>query len=60
LHTQQKLTLPVVLNMYLGIYSSDNGVYLAGTLLAIVPPALLFFALEKEFVSGLATGAEKG
>jgi len=60
MHTQQKLTLPVVLNMYLGIYSSDNGVYLAGTLLAIVPPALLFFALEKEFVSGLATGAVKG
>jgi len=60
LHTQDKLTLPVVLNMYLGIYASDQGVYLAGTLLAIVPPALLFFALEKEFVSGLASGAVKG
>ena len=60
LHTQQKLTLPVVLNMYLGVYGSDQGVCLAGTLLAIVPPALLFFALEKEFVSGLTSGAVKG
>jgi ABC-type maltose transport system permease subunit len=35
-------------------------VFLAGTLLAIVPPAVLFFALQKEFISGLTTGAVKG
>jgi ABC-type maltose transport system permease subunit len=35
-------------------------VFLAGTLLAILPPAILFFALEKEFVGGLTTGAVKG
>ncbi len=60
LHSQDKLTLPVVLNLYLSQYSNDYGVFLAGTALAIIPPAVLFFALEKEFVSGLTSGAVKG
>ncbi len=60
LHSQAKLTLPVVLNLYVSQYGSDYGVFLSGTLLAILPPAVLFFALEKEFVSGLTTGAVKG
>lgn len=60
LHSQDKLTLPVILNLYVGQYRSDYGVFLAGTLLAIIPPAVLFLALEKEFVSGLTSGAVKG
>jgi len=60
LQAQDKLTLPVVLNQYINFYRNDYGVFLAGTLLAIVPPAILFFALEKEFVGGLASGAVKG
>lgn len=60
LHTQEKLTLPVILNLYLGLYRADYGVFLAGTLLAILPPAILFFALEKEFIGGLTSGAVKG
>ena len=60
LQSQSKLTLPVILNMYIGVYDNDYGVFLAGTLLAIVPPAVLFFALEKEFISGLTSGAVKG
>jgi ABC-type glycerol-3-phosphate transport system permease component len=60
LHTQSKLTLPVILNLYLGLYRADYGIFLAGTLLAILPPAILFFALEKEFIGGLTSGAVKG
>lgn len=60
LHSQDKLTLPVVLNLYLGQYGNDYGVFLAGTALAIIPPAVLFFALQKEFVAGLTSGAVKG
>jgi ABC-type glycerol-3-phosphate transport system permease component len=60
LQTQEKLTLPVILNLYIGVYQSEYGVFLAGTLLAIIPPSILFFALEKEFVSGLTSGAVKG
>ena len=50
----------MILNRYIGVYTNQYGVFLAGTLLAIIPPAILFFALEKEFISGLTTGAVKG
>jgi ABC-type glycerol-3-phosphate transport system permease component len=60
LHSQDKLTLPVVLNLYLSQYEDDYGVFLAGTALAMVPPGLLFFALQREFIQGLTSGAVKG
>ena len=59
LQTQAKLPLPVVLNQYMGEYTQEYGVFLAGTLIAIIPPALLFLALQKEFISGLTSGAVK-
>lgn len=60
LQSQENMTLPVILNRYISLYNNEYGVFLAGTLLAIVPPAILFFALEKEFISGLTSGAVKG
>jgi ABC-type glycerol-3-phosphate transport system permease component len=60
LHSETQLTLPIVLNLYLSDYVSEYGVYLAGTALAIIPPAILFIALQKEFIQGLTTGAVKG
>ena len=60
IQSQSKLPLPVVLNQYIGMYVQDYGIFLAGTLLAIIPPAILFFVLQKEFVAGLTSGATKG
>jgi len=60
LHSQDKLTLPIILNLYVNEYSADYGVFLAGTALAIIPPAILFFALQKEFIGGLTSGSVKG
>lgn len=60
LHSQDQLTLPVVLRLYISEYEADFGVFLAGTALAILPPAVLFFALQKEFIQGLTSGAVKG
>ena len=59
LQSQNKLPLPVVLNQYLGVYTQQYGVFLAGTLLAIIPPDSLFLSLQKEFISGLTSGAVK-
>ena len=59
LTSQAKLTLPVVLNQYMGTYVQQYGVFLAGTLIAMIPPAILFFSLQKEFISGLTSGAVK-
>ena len=60
LSSADKLTLPVVLNQYLELYRAQYGVFLAGTLIAIIPPAVLFFALQREFIGGLSQGAVKG
>jgi ABC-type glycerol-3-phosphate transport system permease component len=60
LQSQNNLTAPIVVRTYISIYAAEYGVFLAGTLLAIIPPAILFFALQKEFVSGLSAGAVKG
>ena len=60
LQSQDKLTLPVVLNLYITQYENEYGVFLAGTALAMLPPAILFFALQREFISGLTSGAVKG
>jgi ABC-type glycerol-3-phosphate transport system permease component len=59
LQTQAKLPLPVVLNQFIGTYTQQYGVFLAGTLIAIIPPAVLFLALQREFISGLTSGALK-
>jgi ABC-type maltose transport system permease subunit len=49
----------VVLNQYITEYRQEYGVFLAGTLLAIIPPAILFLSLQREFISGLTSGAVK-
>ena len=59
LQSQSKLTLPVVLNQYMGTYVQQYGIFLAGTLVAMIPPAILFFSLQREFISGLTSGAVK-
>jgi len=60
INSTEKLTLPVIITQYVGVYSSEYGVFLAGTLLSIIPPAILFFALQREFIAGLTSGAVKG
>jgi len=57
---QRKLTIPVVMKNYMTAYDQQTAVYMAGTLIAIIPPAIVFFALQKEFISGLSAGAVKG
>ena len=57
-----KYTLPIGLANMIGLpeYQTNYGILMAGTLLSILPVAILFFALQREFVAGLATGAVKG
>lgn len=60
LSSTHKLTLPVILQQYVNDYISQYGVFLAGTLVAILPPMILFLLLQREFIAGLTTGAVKG
>jgi multiple sugar transport system permease protein len=43
-----------------GLYTDDNSLIMAGTLVSIAPVMILFLILQKEFISGLTTGAVKG
>ncbi len=60
LHNRERFTLPIALNQMVGLYYQEYGVLMAGTLLAVVPPMVLFLLLQKEFISGLTAGAVKG
>ena len=57
-----RYTLPIGLSNMIGVpeYQTHYGILMAGTLLSIMPAGLLFFVLQRDFVSGLASGAVKG
>jgi ABC-type glycerol-3-phosphate transport system permease component len=59
IQSDYKLTVPVVLSQYVSQFQEEYGMFLAGTFLSIVPIALLFLTLQKEFISELTTGARR-
>jgi multiple sugar transport system permease protein len=52
--------LSVAINQLRGLYGTDYGLLTAGTLVSIAPVLALFLLLQKEFISGLTSGAVKG
>lgn len=62
LQNEAKYTLPIGLNSLTGLpeYQHNYGILMAATLVSILPVALLFFALQRDFISGLSSGAVKG
>jgi multiple sugar transport system permease protein len=52
--------LSVTINNLRGIYATDYGLIMSGTLVSIAPVMCLFLLLQKEFISGLTSGAVKG
>jgi len=60
LHHDDKFTLPIALNQMIGIYGNQYGMLMAGTLVSVLPVAILFLVLQREFVAGLTAGAVKG
>lgn len=62
LQNESLYTLPIGLANMLGVpeYRTDYGILMAGTLLSILPVIALFFALQRDFISGLSSGAVKG
>ena len=59
LQDQDKYTLPIGLAGMLGLpeFEAHYGILMAATLLGILPVVLLFFILQKDFISGLTSGA---
>jgi ABC-type glycerol-3-phosphate transport system permease component len=62
LRSESKYTLPIGLNNMTGLpeYQHNYGIVMAATLVSILPVAAFFFALQRDFISGLSSGAVKG
>ncbi|MCC5822503.1 MAG: carbohydrate ABC transporter permease [Phycisphaerales bacterium] len=60
LQSQDKQPLSVAIAQLRGIYRTDYGLLMAATVVSIAPVALLFLLLQKQFISGLTSGAVKG
>ncbi|MGM7723228.1 carbohydrate ABC transporter permease [uncultured Metabacillus sp.] len=59
LNDPTKHTLQVTLSQLNGIYNTDYGMVMAGTLLATLPLIILFMFVSRQFISGIAAGAIK-
>lgn len=60
LQSPQRFPLAVAVAQLRGVYYQDYGLLMAGTLVSIAPVLLLFLILQRDFVSGLTSGAVKG
>lgn len=56
----QKFTLPVGLSYMMGQFNINYGALAAGSVIAFMPPLLLFIFSQKYLVTGLSAGAVKG
>lgn len=60
LQTPEKYPLAVAVAQMKGVYSTDWGMIMAGTLVGIAPVLVLFLMLQRDFIAGLTAGAVKG
>lgn len=60
LTSEERYTLPVVLQGYVGEYDAQWGAFAAGAILVSVPVMALFYALQRHLVGGLTSGGVKG
>lgn len=60
LKTETKKTIQLGLKMFIGQYSSEYGLIMAGSVLSLIPVIILFLCLQKYFVEGVASTGLKG
>lgn len=59
LQTPEKFPLAVAIAQLKGLYGTNYGMLMAGTLISVFPVVVLFLLLQREFISGLTAGAVK-
>jgi multiple sugar transport system permease protein len=58
--TGDKYPVTSALNNLRSVYFTDYNLLAAGSLLIAMPTVLVFFILQRQFISGLTLGASKG
>ncbi|MFF3513925.1 carbohydrate ABC transporter permease [Streptomyces sp. NPDC002573] len=58
--TGEKMPITSALNNLTGQYFTDPNLVAAGALLTAIPTLIVYFALQRQFVSGLTLGSNKG
>lgn len=53
-------TLPVAIQYFTGMFSSDYGALFASAVLIVMPSVIVYLLLQKQIVGGLVAGAVKG
>lgn len=60
LKTETKKTIQLGLKMFIGQYSSEYGLIMAGSVVSLIPVIVVFLCLQKYFVEGVASTGLKG
>jgi arabinogalactan oligomer / maltooligosaccharide transport system permease protein len=60
LSSERSFTLPVALQRFVGEFDTAWGAFAAGSIVVSLPVVVLFYALQKHMVGGLAAGGVKG
>jgi multiple sugar transport system permease protein len=56
----RKRTLPIAISLFQGQHATSWGLVFAAATIAVIPVIAIFVTFQRQFVSGLASGALKG
>jgi raffinose/stachyose/melibiose transport system permease protein len=57
--TPETQTLPLSTYLFYGSYATEYGQAMAGLVLAVIPIVVFYLALQRQFISGISSGAVK-
>jgi multiple sugar transport system permease protein len=60
LTSTEKKTIQIGLRMFISQYSTEYGLIMAASVVALIPVLIVFLSLQKYFVQGIATSGMKG
>ena len=60
LKSEMKKTIQIGLQRFIGQYSTEYGLIMAGSVISLIPVLIVFLLLQKYFVEGIATSGVKG
>jgi multiple sugar transport system permease protein len=60
LTTPEKKTIQIGLRMFISQFSSEYGLIMAASVVTLIPVLIVFLALQKYFVQGIASSGIKG